>query len=150
MNGTTMLADIGNGTMNIMYFLNRRSIISKCCTEKVGINQCLIAAKNEFMNRCGVTIDDTIIKQIIRRGKSDISQKYLDTIRTVISGYCNRVFETLQKYEYDLTRLYIVGGGARVIRSFGKNAANRVTIADDVCSAAKGFEYIASMQLAKR
>ena len=68
MNGTTMLADIGNGTMNIMYFLNRRPIESKCYTEKMGVNQCLIAAKNEVMNRYGVTIDDTIIEQIIRTG----------------------------------------------------------------------------------
>ena len=152
MNGTTMLADIGNGTMNIMYFLNRRPIESKCYTEKMGVNQCLIAAKNEVMNRYGVTIDDTIIEQIIRTGKADISQRYLDTIRTVISVYCNRIFETLQKYEYDsdLMRLFIVGGGARVIRSFGKYDADRVTIVDDICAAAKGFEYLASVQLAKR
>ena len=152
MNGTTMLADIGNGTMNIMYFLNRRPIESKCYTEKMGVNQCLIAAKNEVMNRYGVTIDETIIEQIIRTGKADISQRYLDTIRTVISVYCNRIFETLQKYEYDpdLMRLFIVGGGARVIRGFGKYDTDRVTIVDDICAAAKGFEYLASLQLAKR
>ena len=108
----------------------------------------LVAARTEY----GVTIDDTIIEQIIRTGKADISQRYLDTTRTVISVYCNRIFETLQKYEYDpdLMRLFIVGGGARVIRGFGKYDADRVTIVDDICAAAKGFEYLASLQLAKR
>ena len=60
-----------------------------------------------------------------------------------------RILETLQKYEYDpdLMRLFIVGGGARVIRGFGKYDTDRVTIVDDICAAAKGYEYLAEKQL---
>ena len=36
-----MLADIGNGTMNIMYITNSRPFASKCWTEKLGVNQCV-------------------------------------------------------------------------------------------------------------
>lgn len=46
MNGVNMLADIGNGTINIMYINNRKPVESKCWTEKLGVNQCIISVQN--------------------------------------------------------------------------------------------------------
>ena len=43
--GTNLLADIGNGTMNILYINNKKAVESRCWTEKFGVNQCMIAAK---------------------------------------------------------------------------------------------------------
>ena len=40
--GMNLLADIGNGTMNVMYLNNGRPIESKSWTEKLGVNQCFI------------------------------------------------------------------------------------------------------------
>ena len=37
--GINMLADIGNGTMNIMYINNSRPVEKKCFTEKYGTHQ---------------------------------------------------------------------------------------------------------------
>jgi len=42
MAGVNMLADIGNGTMNIMYINSKKPVESKCWTEKLGVNQCVI------------------------------------------------------------------------------------------------------------
>ena len=39
--GMNLLADIGNGTMNIMYLNNGRAIESKSWTEKLGVFQCM-------------------------------------------------------------------------------------------------------------
>lgn len=44
--GTNLLADIGNGTMNILYVTNKKAQESRCWTEKFGVNQCMITAKN--------------------------------------------------------------------------------------------------------
>ena len=41
MRGVNMLADIGNGTMNIMYITNSSPVASKCWTGKLGVNQCV-------------------------------------------------------------------------------------------------------------
>ena len=46
-------------------------------------------------------------------------------------------------------KLYIVGGGGCLIRHFGKYDDNRVTINDDICATAKGYEYLASLRLKK-
>jgi len=78
MAGVNMLADIGNGTMNIMYINNKKPVESKCYTEKTGVNQCIIAAENAVLDMLGVKIDNSIIEHIIRFGTADISEKYLN------------------------------------------------------------------------
>ena len=62
------------------------------------------------------------------------------------------IFATLRKYEYtpDLMRLYVVGGGGCLLRNFGKYDRARVTILDDICATAKGYEYLAYMSLKRR
>ena len=150
--GTNMLADIGNGTMNVMYINNKKPVESKCYTEKLGVNQCVISAKNAVMDKLGVKIDDTIIEQVIRFGNADISEKYLNCITEAVREYCSEIFETLRKYEYnpDLMRLYVTGGGGCLIKNFGEYDDKRVTIIDDICATAKGYEQLAYMTLRKK
>ena len=151
MSGVNMLADIGNGTMNIMYITNRKAVESKCWTEKLGVNQCMIAARNAVMDSTGVKIDDTVIEEILRTGTADIGAKYRDIITAVARKYAAEIFETLRKYEYnpDLMKLFIVGGGGCIVRNFADYAADRVTIIGDICATAKGYEQIAFAALRK-
>ncbi len=132
MTGVNMLADIGNGTMNVMYINNRKPVESKCWTEKLGVEQCVIR-----------------VKSIIMTGSADISDKYLAVIRPVIEGYCNDIFNALRKYEYDpdTMRLYIVGGDSKLIENFGTYEKSRVTIIPDVRATARGYEYLAAKQI---
>ncbi|MBO6302412.1 MAG: ParM/StbA family protein [Ruminiclostridium sp.] len=143
--GVNMLADIGNGTMNVMYINNKKPVESKCFTEKLGVNQCVIKASGMVLDRFGTILDETIIEQMIRTGTADIGEKYLDCITDAIKEYSSYIFETLRKYEYDseLMRLYITGGGATLIKHFGEYDENRVTIIEDICAAAKGYEILA-------
>ena len=64
MTGVNMLADIGNGTMNVMYINDRKPVESKCWTEKLGVEQCVIRVKNAVMDRFGTALDDTHIKSM--------------------------------------------------------------------------------------
>ncbi|MBO6301239.1 MAG: ParM/StbA family protein [Ruminiclostridium sp.] len=143
MNGVNMLADIGNGTMNIMYINNKKPIESKTFTEKLGVNQCVIKEHIVF-DRYGTILDESIIEQMIRTGTADIGDKYLDCISDAIKEYSAYIFETLRKYEYDseLMRLYITGG-ATLIKHFGEYDESRVVIIEDICAAAKGYELLA-------
>jgi plasmid segregation protein ParM len=42
-------------------------------------------------------------------------------------------------------RLYVLGGGSCLIRNFGIYETDRVTINDDICATAKGYEYLAEV-----
>lgn len=150
--GTNLLADIGNGTMNILYINNKKAQESRCWTEKFGVNQCMIAAKNAILDRFGVKIEEATVEQVLRFKAADISAPYLDCITSVARQYVADIFATLRKYEYnpDLMRLYVIGGGGCLIHNFGTYDESRVTILDDICATAKGYEYLSLMGLKRR
>lgn len=150
--GTVLLSDIGNGTMNLLYIVGKKPQEQKCWTEKIGVNQCMIAAKNAVMDTFGTKIDDVIIEQVLRFGTADISKPYLDCITQTATAYVADLFATLLRYEYnpDLMRLYIVGGGGCLVKNFGEYDSSRVTIIDDLCATAKGYEQLAYMSLRRK
>lgn len=151
MTGLSMIADIGNGTVNIIFVNSKRVINTKTYTEKMGVNQCVKAASNAMMNKLGVTVDETIIQSMIRYGNADIDSEYAEVLRQAISEYAESIFALLRKYEYDpkMMRLYITGGGGKLIENFGSYDKDRVTIIGDICASAKGYEYFAVAQLKK-
>ena len=72
--------------------------------------------------------------------------------RAVARKYTADIFAALRRYEYDpaLVRLMIVGGGGCLVRHFGEYDETRVTIIDDLCATAKGYETLASSSLRRR
>ena len=77
--GINMLADIGNGTMNIMYINNSRPLEKKCFTEKYGTHQCVLAVRESLLKELGTVVDDLVIEQVIRTGTADIGEKISDS-----------------------------------------------------------------------
>nr|WP_330386797.1 hypothetical protein [Robinsoniella peoriensis] len=150
--GTNLLADIGNGTMNLLYINNKKPMENKCWTEKQGVNQCMIATRNAMLDSFGTKIEDSIIEQVLRFGTADISSNYLVCIQNAARSYVADIFATLRRYEYnpDLMRLTIVGGGGCLVRNFGEYDASRVTIIDDISATAKGYEYLAFAALRRK
>ena len=149
---THMVADIGNGTMNVMYIIDKKAIEEKCWTEKLGANECVIAAKNAVMDGTGAKIEESTVERVLRFGTADIPDNYLAIIRCVAEEYAEKIFKALKKYEYnpDLMKLHIVGGGASIIKNFGKYDSERVEIIEDICANAKGYEYITEVSLRRK
>ena len=150
--GVNMLCDIGNGTMNIMYINNGRPVASKCFTEKYGTHQCMLAAREKLMQRFGVAVDDAVIEEVLRYGEADIGKQYLDVIREVAKAYAAGIMRRLREHEYnpELMKLYVVGGGGCLIQNFTEYDPARVTINDDICATAKGYELLASGNLGRK
>ena len=65
--------------------------------------------------------------------------------------YVNEIFRRLREHEYnpDDTMLYVVGGGGCLIKNFARYNADRVTINEDICATAKGYEALAEAKLRK-
>lgn len=80
---------------------------------------------------------------------ADIDEMYLKTIRDTVSEYVQQIFRKLREHDYDprLMKLYVVGGGGCLIRNFASADESRVTINDDICATAKGYERMAEMKL---
>ena len=149
--GINMLADLGNGTMNIMYINNSRPVEKKCFTEKYGTYQCVLAVREGLLKELGTVVDDLVIEQVIRTGTADIGEKYLTVIRKTASDYTREIFHKLREREYnpELMRLYVVGGGGCMIQNFGEYDKDRVTIVRDICATAKGYEAMTVRKIQK-
>ena len=147
--GVNMLCDIGNGTMNIMFINDKKPVPGNMFTEKFGTHQCLLAAREKVMRVHHTTVDDAIINRVFRFGTADINEKYLKTITDTATEYVEGIFQRLREHEYnpELMRLYVLGGGSCLIRNFGTFDKERVTINDDICATAKGYEHLAELNL---
>ena len=147
--GTNLLCDIGNGTMSVLQINNRKPVPNKSFTEKYGTNQCVLAIREALMRKFNVAVDDSVIESVLRFGSADIAEKYLTVIREIATAYVAGIFRKLREHEYhpDLMKLYVVGGGGCLIKNFGDYDKKRVTINDNICATARGYEYLARNKL---
>ena len=138
--------------MNLLYLRNGRPDESRCWTEKQGVGQCVGMVNKSMMDKYGIQMDEAIVEQALRTGAGDMQEKYLNCILQVAHRYVNRIFDTLRAHGYDprIMRLWIVGGGGCLVRNFGTYDASRVTILDDLCATAKGYEYLAYGQMLRK
>lgn len=150
--GINMLCDIGNGTMNIMYINNGRPISGQCYTEKFGTHQCMLAAREALMRELHIKVDDSIIEQVLRTGTAEVDEKVLTIIREATEEYVAGIMRSLREHEYNplVTKLWFMGGGACLIRNFGKLDTKGVMIIDDIKATAKGYQRLASKALRRR
>ena len=151
MKGMTVLCDIGNGTMNVLFMKEGKPDPLKLYTEKLGTQQCVIAAKTAIQDRYHVNIDESIIEDVLRTGSADIDENWLNLIKATAKEYVKKLFDILRRYDYEpaLMRLYVVGGGGCLIRNFAEYDENRVTINSDIRATAKGYESWAFRLLEK-
>ena len=150
MKGVCMVADIGNGTMNVLYMVGGKPQTGRMYTEKFGTYQCTLAAREEFMRRTRRELNDAIIDEVLRTGTADIREEDLSIIHASAAEYVEGIFRRLREHGYDenTMTLYITGGGGCLVRHFGHFNAERVRFVDDICAAAKGYEYLAAVQIA--
>ena len=148
--GANMLCDIGNGTVNLLNVDNSRPNPAKCYTEKFGTYQCTLAAKEELLRKLGKAVDESIIEDVLRHGTADIAEPVLTVIRDTARQYVGQIMRRLREHGYDpeLMRLYVMGGGSCLVKNFSEYDPDRVTINEDICATAKGYELMAARSLA--
>jgi hypothetical protein len=76
----------------------------------------------------------------------------LAAITAEAKKYADGVFKRLAERGYDpkQMRLYVVGGGGCILRNFGAYDASRMTVIDDLCATAKGYEFMAESRVRRR
>ena len=134
-----------------MYMNDKSPVASRCYTEKMGVEQCVIAAQNDVMDKYGVLIDRTLIETFLRTGNANVSSKYFMCLQDSAIRYADKILAVLRKYEYDpeLVKLYVCGGGVSIMKHFSEVGEQGAVFIDDICAGAKGYERIA-VKLARR
>ena len=143
--GTVMMADIGNGTMNIMRLVNGKPNDQHCWTEVLGVNQCVLTARKQMMDKYGIDMPESVIEQFLRTGTANLARELLDNLTDIVRGYVTGLFDALRLHGYDvrLMKLFVMGGGGCLVKNFGKYDPGAVIFVDDLHASAKGYEYMA-------
>ena len=147
--GVNLIADIGNGTMNVLYMINGKPQQGKMFTEKFGTYQCTLSIREAFMQKTQREINDAIIDEVLITGTANIAPADLKIIKGIAAEYVKDIFRRLRDHGYDenTMTLYATGGGGCLIKNFSKVNPDRVKFVDDICAAAKGYEYLAEAQM---
>ena len=147
--GVNLIADIGNGTMNTLYMINGKPQQGKMFTEKFGTYQCTLAVREAFMQKTQREINDAIIDEVLITGTANIAPADLKIIKSIAAEYVRDIFRRLREHGYDenTMTLYVTGGGGCLVKNFYKCSVDRVKFIEDICAAAKGYEYLAEAQM---
>lgn len=143
--GTVMMADIGNGTMNIMRLVNGKPNDQHCWTEVLGVNQCMLTARKQMMDKYGIDMPESVIEQFLRTSTANLARELLDNLTDIVRGYVTGLFDALRVHGHDarLMKLFVMGGGGCLVKHFGKYDPSAVVFVDDLHASAKGYEYMA-------
>ena len=152
MEGINMIADIGNGTINVMQIIDGRPLEKSLVTDKFGVSMCMKEIQKELSKSAGENIPEIMIEPMLINGlpgRTDVTAK---TIERIAARYTEDILKRLVDYGYkeNLVHLYVIGGGGCLLRHYSDVVSmGNVTIIDDICANAKGYEYLA-MQKQRR
>ena len=151
--GLNVLADIGNGTMNTILIKDGKPLPSRCYTDKLGVEQCIIRMSNELLAVSGYDMPYDMLEDFLRRGSAELPEKYTVVMRKAAEEYAFSLLAKLREYEFnpEIMRLTVMGGGACILKHFWKDSsAYRVQFIEDICATAKGYEVLALNNLKRR
>ena len=99
--GVNLIADIGNGTMNVLYVITGKPQQGKMFTEKFGTYQCTLSIREAFMQRTQREINDAIIDEVLITGTANIVPADLKIIKGIAAEYVKDIFRRPREHGYD-------------------------------------------------
>lgn len=146
MQGMNMLADIGNGTMNVMQIVDNKPLEKSLVTEKFGVGICMKEIQKELSKENGEDISEMLIEPLLRNGLQERTDSTAKKVEHIATRYTENIRRRLVDYGYKegLVHLYVIGGGGCLIRNYSDLAEKAgMTFITDICANAKGYETLA-------
>ncbi len=150
MQGMNMLADIGNGTMNVMQIVDNKPLEKSLVTDKFGVGICMKEIQKELSKENGEDIPEMLIEPLLRKGLQGRTDNIAKKVEYIAKKYTENIRKRLTDYGYkeQLVHLYVIGGGGCLLQNYsdlGEKAG--VTFITDICANAKGYEILAEKKL---
>lgn len=146
MQGMNMLADIGNGTMNVMQIINNKPMEKSLVTDKFGVGICMKEIQKELSKENGEDIPEMLIEPLLWNGLQGRTDNTAKKVEYIAKRYTENIRKRLTDYGYKegLVHLYVIGGGGCLLRNYSDIAEQAgVTFIRDICANAKGYETLA-------
>ncbi len=145
-----VVVDIGSWTIDIMPIENSAPNEAECITIREGLIKCMRTINDECMRQYGIELSEEDIQEIMIFGKNEkLPTKYLEIVKEGLKTYVEKVYNILLEHGYNLevTECVFVGGGAGVVKRYGKYSGKNIHYIDDVKANAKGYEFLGKIYL---
>ena len=146
MPGMNMLADIGNGTMNMMQIVDNKPLEKSLVTDKFGVGICMKEIQKELSKENGEDIPEMLIEPLLRNGLQGRTDHTAKKVERIAKGYTENIRKRLVDYGYKegVVHLYVIGGGGCLLRNYSDLVEKaEVSFITDICANAKGYEILA-------
>lgn len=149
--GIYYVADIGNGTINVMYLNDHKINSSKCFTDQLGVRKCIESIQNEIANKTQKDIPYDICEDYLIKGSTVLSDQLRFIMDETAERYVDSVLGKLREHGYDpdYMKLLCMGGGSGIVRRYSHLSEESVEYIDDIRATAKGYEQFAFVALRK-
>lgn len=143
---STVVVDIGSWTVDVLPIIEGEPDVSRCKSLALGTFTAMSEINENLRQKFGEEAEEAIIKDIMIHRTSNIDRDYLDMIQAGLYNYVEEIMNNLRslKFNSTLTEFVFIGGGATVVKNFGGDLGGNISVIEDVCINAKGYEDILS------
>lgn len=148
-NNNLVIVDIGSWTIDIMPVINQIPDEANCKTIPRGLITCIREINDEMVRVMNGEIPENMIEEVMRYGTVTIGKPYLDIMTRKLTEFAERIYNTLKElgFNSNVSQIVFVGGGASVMKHFGRMEGENISFIEDVRANAKGYEYLTKMSM---
>ena len=149
--GINYIADIGNGTINVMYVSDHRPNSTKYFTDQLGVHRCIDSMQNAVQDKYQKELPYEIYENFLINGDASIPDAYKRLMEETAKDYVSSIVNKLKEHGYDpeYMKLVCMGGGAVIVKRYLELPGANVEYIDDIRATAKGYENAAIAVLRK-
>lgn len=137
------VVDIGSRTIDVLTFLHGKPLYDKCFSiDRKGTLDCIEAIRKYYLAQFQENADEEMIQEIFQNKEVSLPNENVKFIKKFIERYINGVMKQLEAKEIKYNVVYC-GGGASVLKNYGKEINASSVIKDDIYGNAKGYEMLA-------
>lgn len=140
-----VLVDVGSWTVDLLTIKDGKPFGSDARSLLDGVITCMLRCNEEIRRRTGREVLEVQIQQIMLGETGVLPERYESIIKETVRNYCKELCDTLIEngYNVDTITCVFMGGGASVIKNFGKEFFPMARFVTDIRANARGYEEIA-------
>lgn len=144
-----VILDIGSWTIDIMPIINQMPDEANCKTIPRGLITCIRDINDKMVRVMNGEVPENMIEEVMRYGTASLGKPYLDIITRKLMEFTERIYNTLKElgFNSNVSQIVFVGGGASVMKHFGKMEGPNIHYIEDIRANAKGYEYLTKMSM---
>lgn len=137
--------DLGSWTLDILSVRDRIPMDKDACTYELGLITTIERIKKDALPKLKCEIPEDDIIDVIRGKQSNVNADFIPFIEKGLQQYADEVEAKLREIKVDLLHenIVYVGGGACVMKRFGRTQGRNIQYVTDVKANAIGYRYLA-------